>query len=146
MKLSSGTWVVVADGEKYLLLRNNLDEEFTDLRAIGKDEIDNPPAHELSSDRAGRMHDDGPGMKSAMLETDWHRIEKETFAHELAGKLEDWANAGRYDEIVVVADPRSLGELRSAYGAQTQARLKAEIDKDLTNMPIDAIEKAVAAA
>lgn len=146
MKLSHGTWVVVADGEKYLVLRNILDEEHTDLRVIGMDEIDNPPAHELSSDRAGRMYDDGPGAKSAMQETDWHRVEKANFAHELAGKLEDWAQAGRYDGIVVVADPRSLGELRAAYGAQTKARLKGEIDKDLTNMPVEAIEKALKTA
>lgn len=146
MKLSHGTWVVVANGEKYLILRNNMDEEFTDLRVIGKDEIDNPLAHEKSSDRAGRMHDDGPDARSALQETDWHRLEKEHFAQGLASRLDGWAEAGRYDGIVVIADPRSLGELRSAYGDKTKSRLLAEIGKDLTNMPVDVIEKALNAA
>jgi protein required for attachment to host cells len=140
VKLQHGTWVVVADGEKFLLLRNNMDTEFTDLRVIGKDEIDNPPAHAQSSDRAGRMRDNGPGGKSALQQTDWHEAEKERFAQKLAERLEAWAAEGRYSAIVVIADPRSLGDMRAAYGNKLKSRLVAEISKDLTNMPVDEIE------
>mgnify|MGYP001037015984 CR=1 FL=1 len=143
MKLQHGTWVVVADGEKYLLLRNNVDEDFTDLRVIGKDELDNPAANKQSSDRAGRMRDNSSDGKSAMEETDWHRVEKERFAHEIAGKLESWAAAGRYDNLVVIADPRSLGELRKASGAEMKSRLLVEIDKNLTNATVAEIEKVL---
>lgn len=146
MKLKTGTWVVVADGEKYLLLRNEMDSEFIDLRVIGREEIENPPAREQSSDRAGRMNDVGPGSKSALAETDWHRVEKQRFAKHLADQLEDWAGRGLFDGVVIIADAHSLGQLRDAYGAKTKALLLGEIAKDLTNMPVDKIEKAVTAA
>lgn len=146
MKLKHGTWVVVADGEKYLLLRNKLDSEFIDLRVIGGEEIENPPAHELSSDRSGRMNDAGPGAKSALAETDWHEVEKQRFAQHLAERLENSAAKGAYEEIVIIADAHTLGQLRSAYGDKTKARLVGEIAKDLTNMPVDKIEATVTAA
>ncbi len=143
MKLQYGTWVVVADGEKYLLLRNIVDEKFTDLHVIGKDEIDNPAAHVQSSDRAGRMQGTDPSGKSALQDTDWHRVEKEQFANELAGKLEIWAVRDRYTDLVIIADPHSLGALRTAYGDKMKSRLLAEINKDLTNMTVDEIEKTL---
>ncbi|MBR9650513.1 host attachment protein [Thalassovita aquimarina] len=146
MKLEHGTWVVVADGQKYLLLRNNLDSKFIDLRVIGSEEIENPPAHEHSSDRSGRMHDAGPGGKSVWAETDWHQIEKERFARHLAEQLETFADKGLYEAVVIIADAHSLGQLRAAYGAKTKARLQGEIAKDLTNLSVDKIEAVVTAA
>ena len=146
MKLKHGVWVVVADGEKFLLLRNNMDSQDMDLRVIGEDEIANPPAREQSSDRSGRMNDDGPGAKSALAETDWHKVAKERFAEELADKLETAARKDRFSEIVIVADPHSLGQLRKALGDATRARVIAEFDKDLTNMPVHEIEKALEGA
>ena len=146
MTLKHGPWVVVADGQKYLLLRNKLDTEFIDLRVIGVEEIENPPARELSSDRSGRMNDTFVGAKSALSETDWHKVEKQRHAQHLAEKLEDWAGKGLYEDIVIIADAHSLGQLRAAYGGKTKVRILGEIAKDLTNMPVDKIEEAVTAA
>lgn len=146
MKLKHGAWVVVADGEKYLLLRNKLDSEFIDLRVISGEELVNPPAHEQSSDRSGRMNDAGPGGKSALAETDWHKVEKQRFAQHLAERLENSADKGAYEDIVIIADAQTLGQLRAACGDKTKARLVGEIAKDLTNMPVNKIEEAVTAA
>lgn len=139
MKLVNETWVVIADGAKYLVLRNHGDEEFMDLRVISKEEIEVPLAHNLSSDRSGRMPDDGHGY-SALQETDWHVVEKQRFSKELGAKLTDWATQDRVRKLVVVADPKTLGNLRDTYGDRLQKKLVAEIGKDLTNMPIDQIE------
>ncbi|MDX1779882.1 MAG: host attachment family protein [Thalassovita sp.] len=149
MKLKHGTWVVVADGQKYLLLRNKLDTEFIDLRVIGMEEIENPPARELSSDSAGRRYgagNAGASGNSVWAETDWHKVEKQRFAQHLAEKLETWADKGLYEDIVIIADAHSLGQLRAAYGGKTKTRLAGEIAKDLTNMPVNKIEAAVTAA
>jgi protein required for attachment to host cells len=79
-------------------------------------------------------------------ETDWHRLEKERFARDLADRLERWALAGRYEALVLVADPRTLGVLRPELHKAVQERLLAEVDKDLTGMPVGEIEAALAAA
>lgn len=142
MQLNHMTWVVVADGGKYLLLHNAGDEKFLDLRVLRKVEIDTPPARGLSSDRPGRMPD-GEHGKSALEETDWHIVEKQRFSAELAARLLDWAAKQRFENLVVVADPRTLGELRNAYGSKLENSLVAEIGKDLTNLPIAEIESVL---
>ena len=146
MKIPHDAWVLVLDGEKFLLLRNQGDEDIMDLRIIDHEEVVNPPTRSQGTDRPGRMPDDGPGMMSAMNETDWHALEKERFADDMADRLRKWAMENRFERIVVVADPRSLGELRKEYHQTVRDRIAAEIDKDLTNMPVDRIEAVLRGA
>ncbi|WP_439155190.1 baeRF12 domain-containing protein [Yoonia sp.] len=150
MELTFDTWVVVADGTKYLVLRQQGDKEFMDLHVLQKAEMENPPAHELSSDRPGRMHDSvkvqgayAARGKSALQETDWHVVEERRFAKELAEHLLDWAAADRFQKLVVVADPQTLGALRAEYGDKLQGRILLEIAKDLTNLPVPRIEQVL---
>jgi protein required for attachment to host cells len=145
MKLANGTWVLVLDGEKYLLLRNRGDEELMDLRVIAHEEADNPPTREQAADRPGRLNDPGPG-RSAVEETDWHALEKTRFALDMAERLRSWALDNRFDALVVVADPRTLGALRPAYHRTVAERIVAELDKDLTNLPVPELERALNAA
>lgn len=154
VQLDNGTWVMVADGEKYLLLRNIGDRDFMHLEVVEHDDQQNAPARELSTDRAGRQYDatqrQAEGTveafgRSAMEETDWHRVAKERFAEDAAEKLGQWAASGRFRDIVVVADPRSLGALRNAYDHRLKPLIVAEIDKDLTNLPLEKIEASIKA-
>lgn len=142
MKLAHDTWVIIADGAKYLVLRNHGDEQFIDLRVITKEEIENPATRELSSDRPGRMPDDGHGY-SALQETDWHAIEKQHFSKDVGAKLEDWAAHDRFQRLIIIADPKTLGQLRRSFGDAVRQKLVAEIDKDYTNMPMEKIEAAL---
>ena len=144
MKLAHDTWVIIADGAKYLVLRNHGDDQFIDLRVVAKAEIDNPAARDLSSDKPGRMPDDGHGY-SALQETDWHVVEKQRFAKNLGEKLEKWSAKDRFQKLVIVADPKTLGELRTTLGGGIRQKLVAEIDKNLTNMPIEKIEATLGA-
>ena len=145
MKLENGTWVMVLDGKKFLLLRNQGDADIMDLRVIGHDEIANPPTRDQGTERPGRLADAGIG-KSAVQQTDWHALEKERFARDVADRLRTWALDNRFDALVVVADPQSLGALRPHYHKAVAARLVAELDKDITPLPIDEIERVLAAA
>ncbi len=43
----------------------------------------------------------------------------------------------------IVADPRTLGILREAYGDDLKSVIIAEIAKDLTNHPLDQIEAVI---
>jgi protein required for attachment to host cells len=151
LKIQHDTWLVIADGEKFLMLRNVGDAKYVNLEVIEKETSPNEPTREIATDRPGRRYDagrsDGSGVapfgKSGMEPTDWHEIEEERFAKELAEKLHDWAVQGRFERLIIVADPDTLGTLRQAYSDQLKAKIEAEIDKDLTNLPMEDIEKSI---
>lgn len=137
-------WVLVADGEKALILRNEGDGAYPNLQVTRLIEQDNPATRDQGTDRPGRFSD-GPSVhRSAVQETDWHRLAEERFARDLADRLYKAAHAGRFDRLILVAPPRTLGELRDALHKEVRARVIAEIDKDLTNHPVHEIEKIVA--
>lgn len=157
--LAQGTWVLIADGEKALFLENLTDDADPNLHVWREDRHENPADREQGADRPGRHKDTGlakqaapggldwsSGQRSGFAETDWHRIEKERFAQELAGRLYGYAHAGRFDRLVLVAPPRVLGELRLKLHKEVADRVIAEIPKTLTNHPVDRIEALVAAA
>jgi protein required for attachment to host cells len=153
VKLKNDTWVVVADGAKFLLLRNKGDEDFLDLEVCAHDESEAPAARDLASDRAGRRYDSGqpvpggvrPFGRSAMEQTDWHRVAEARFAEETAERLNGWAEAGRFRHLGLAADPRTLGALRKAMGDALEQVILAEIPRDLTNLPLEGIERSIKA-
>lgn len=144
MRLPHNSFVVVADGEKMLFFRNKGDAEFPQLIVERNREQSNPPNSEHKTDDAGRGHGPGPGH-GAYEETDFHQLEKDRFAHETADMLKRWALRNDFDELVVVAPPKTLGELRKHYHKEVEKRLVGEIPKDFTNMPVQDIEKALLA-
>ncbi|MAQ85156.1 MAG: Host attachment protein [Maritimibacter sp.] len=139
--IRKGTWVLIADGEKALFLRNDLDEENLDLNVVRIEEQDNPSDREQSANRPGRMQDTGVGQRSALDDTDWHELAKERFADDLADILYKQAHKGRFDEIVICAAPKTLGELRDKLHKEVASKVIAEIPKDLTNHPLDKVEQ-----
>ncbi|MDF0597499.1 host attachment family protein [Psychromarinibacter halotolerans] len=139
--IRKGTWVLIADGEKALFLRNDLDEENLDLNVVRIEEQDNPSDREQSANRPGRMQDTGVGQRSALDDTDWHELAKERFADDLADILYKQAHKGRFDEIVICAAPKTLGEIRDKLHKEVASKVIAEIPKDLTNHPLDKVEQ-----
>ena len=141
--LKHDTWVLVADGEKALLLENATDHENPYLKVVRKKEQDNPSDLEQSANRPGRMNDNGMGQKSAFDDTDWHELAKDRFAHDLADLLYGHAHKGNFDHIVLVAAPSVLGELRETLHQEVIEKVIAEIPKTLTNHPLNEIEDII---
>ncbi len=139
-QLTKGTWVLIADGEKALFLRNDLDEMNPDLNVVRIASQDNPPNHEQAANRPGRVHEAVGAGRSAYADTDWHRLAKDRFADELAEILYSQAHSGAFQRIVLVAPPRVLGELREKMHKEVADRVVAELHKTLTNHPLDKIE------
>src|SRR6185312_11462498 len=50
-RLKHGVWVVVADGEKALFLRNEGDAQYPNLQVVRTIHEDNPPTREQGTDR-----------------------------------------------------------------------------------------------
>ncbi len=142
-KIKNGTWVVVADGEKALFLRNVTDGEDPNLEVIRKEEQDNPKDIEQSANRPGRVGQSANSGKSAYDDTDWHELAKERFAADLADILYERVHKGKFDSIILVASPNVLGELRDKLHQEVKDKVVGEIPKTLTNHPIKEIEDIV---
>jgi protein required for attachment to host cells len=146
LRLKHGTWVVVADGEKALIMHNKGDALYPDLEVIREIEEENPPTREQGSDRPGRFNDGPSPHKSAVADTDWHRVAKERFADEIAAKLYRFVHRGDFTELVLVAPPLVLGEMRKKLHKEVSDAVIAEVPKTLTNHPLPEIEKILLAA
>jgi protein required for attachment to host cells len=83
------------------------------------------------------------GQRSAVAETDWHRLAKDRFADDLADILYKQAHRGRFRRLVIVAAPHVLGELRNKLHPEVARKVIAEIPETLTNHPVDKIEQHV---
>lgn len=141
--LHQGTWVLIADGEKALFLENLTDGENPHFDVFREEEQENPPNREQAANRRGRFND-GPNVhRSAVADTDWHQLAKDRFAEELADILYKQAHKGRFERIVLVAPPKTLGELRDEIHQEVSDKVVGEIPKTLTNHPVEDIEKIV---
>ncbi len=140
MFIATNTLVLIADGEKALFMRNEGDEKYLNLQVEQREEQDNPPNREQAANRRGRMSD-GTNHKSAVEDTDWHQLAKDRFAADISDILYKKAHKGDFEKLVIIADPSTLGEIRSHIHQEVSNKVIGEIDKNLTNHPIDKIEQ-----
>jgi len=146
MKLETKTLILVADGAKYLILENAGWPAKLELRVLSHDGIDNPPTRDQAKDRAGVLPGNSDWSLSAMEQTDVHELRETEFAGQLVTKLNRWAEQNWFKNIVIVADPETLGQMRRKYSAPLKDRLIREIPKDLTNLTIHDIQAVLNAA
>lgn len=131
------TWVLVADGARARVLQNTgpgtgvtaaLDFDFAASHA---------PSRDFGSDKPGRGQGAGGTAGHAKpSKVDWHTFEKHLFAKELAAALTDALNKKAFDDLVLVAPPKALGELRMALSDAVKSRVVGELGKDLTHVEI----------
>lgn len=134
--------VFVGDGRKALFLRNVGDVISPNLRTEKVFEDVNSSTHDQGSDRPGRMSEVAlPGRRSAVEPTDWHDIEEHHFTRKVAAAMEVLVRTSKATALIVVAPPRTLAELRNAFHSDVKACIVAEINKDLTKLPVGEIER-----
>jgi len=121
--------VVVADGEGARVFRNQ-----GDARAVS--------LHQFQLLELMNMNDDGPAGSLPDGATGF-QIDKATFAKQLAQRLNDTALKGGYDDLVLIADEKTLGEMRPLLHKEVRDRLRVEMAKTLTNSPLQDIERAL---
>lgn len=141
MRVPHNSFIVVADGEKMLVLRNDGDSAHLNLSVERMLKQDNPADREQRSDQPGRASASVGASRTAFAETDFHQLGEDRFAAETAVMLKQRALRNDFDSLIVVAPPKTLGELRKHYDKSVERRLAAEIPKDLTGHPVEEIEK-----
>jgi protein required for attachment to host cells len=134
MHLPENTVIAVADGEKLNLFQNEGDASNIKLRALPEPEVD---SSKISS---GGRH------SSSAANPDDSQQEEDGFGKGVAEMLNKQVLDGKIKSLVIIAAPRTLGELRKGYHKSLSEVLLGEIDKDLTGHSVQDIEKVLAAA
>lgn len=88
---------------------------------------------DLVADRPGRSQGSAGGGRHGMANGDAHNHELEIFAREIADKLEQARQEGRYDKVILVAPPAFLGTLRQALSGQVEKLVERSLDKNLVS-------------
>jgi protein required for attachment to host cells len=146
MRLPHDALVLVVDGRKLLFLRNHGDAERIDLRVESHREQENPADRDQKSDAPGTGNPSAGIGRDTYEEVDFHQLAEDRFAAEAAEMLRKLALAHRFEFLVVVAPPKTLGELRKHYHKEVTARLRGEIAKDLTGRTVPDIERVLTTA
>ncbi len=134
MHLPQNTVIAVADGEKLSLFQNEGDAANVKLKAMSEPEMDS------SKIASGARH------SSSAANPDDSQQEEDGFGRGVADMLNKQVLDGKIANLVIIAAPRTLGELRKGYHKALSEVLLGELDKDLTGHSIQEIEKALAAA
>ncbi len=144
MLIPNDTLVLVGDGRRVLFLRNRGGAGHPNLFTEQVMEQDNPPTREQGTDRPGRYAGPDGASRSALEETDWHQQAEDRFAAEVAEVLYKKAHEHDFARLIVVAPPKTLGTMRSAFRKEVAQKVTAEVPKDLTSHPLPDIARLLA--
>jgi protein required for attachment to host cells len=129
MMLPNGALVAVVDGTKLVMFKN-----------IGHDDV------QLSALPTPAIDDSGhgqPGHQSSAANPDDETRAQDGFAVGVAEVLNKRALEHDLEALLVIAAPRTLGELRKHWRNELQVKLVGEIPKDLTGHSADQIATAI---
>ena len=133
MNLPNGAFVAVVDGEKLNLFRNTGHLLDIQLQSVEAPEI----PERLSG---------APGRRSSEANPDNDTQAEDGFAMGVAEALNHMALTNKLEALMVVAAPKTLGQLRKHWHKALEERLVGEIPKDLTGRPPEAVAEAIGKA
>ena len=129
MKLPKGALVAVVDGEKLALFEN------TGQKDIQLKAKPTPTIADRVSGAAGRISNDSNPDNDTQAE--------DGFAMGVADVLNKWVLTNKVEHLLVIAAPKTMGQLRKGWHKETTARLVGEIAKDLTGHSAEDIAAAI---
>ena len=129
MKIPKGAFVAVVDGEKLALFENTGQQE---VSLVARP---TPAIPERVSGAAGRISSEANPDNDTQAE--------DGFAMGVADMLNSLVLQNKAEHLLVIAAPKTLGQLRKGWHKETQTRLVGEIAKDLTGHSTDDIAAAI---
>lgn len=146
MPLANNALVLVTDGRKTLFFRNEGDENQIDLRTEDVEEREDLKDGEMKTDAPGAIGQSGGySGRVAYEETDFHQQEEDRWAVSAAEQVNKRALNNDFEQLVIVAPPKTLGVLRKKLHKEATRRLLSEIPKEMTRHTIADIEKLIVA-
>ena len=126
MLLPHGTVIALIDGKHLELYRNVGDEAAPEFASLPSPKLD-------THNHSGSSHHSSPGNHADKL------VSEDAHANAAAQWLNSQALGNKIDHLVVIAPPRTLGELRRHYHKRLEDKLLAELHKDLIGKPPEQI-------
>lgn len=131
------TWIVVANARQARQIEHR--GAGHGLHAISGKVLKAEPAIEYA-DRAGSGHSIAGPATSAMERSDPQEHADLAFAHKIDAALGAALSQARFERLIIVAGPHMLGLLRKVLQPELSQVVLAEVDKDLSHLPLDQIE------
>lgn len=91
---------------------------------------------------ATNLADEGPSGKSPP-DASFSDLNESTFSKQVAQRLYKSAHAGAFDQLILIADPGTLGEIRPLLHQTVTEKLVLEQAKTLVNSPVEDIERSL---
>ncbi len=129
MLLSTGALVAVVDGEKLALFHN------TGHQSVALTPMATPEIAERASGAAGRI--------SSGANPDNDTQAEDGFAMGVADVLNKLVLNHKVEHLLVIAAPKTMGQLRKGWHKETESRIVGEIAKDLTGHSAEQIAAAI---
>jgi len=135
-------WLLIADSARARLFGVDRRERTFSILGEWQDDVASGKAQDIDADRPGRTFDSaGPGRHAMEPTSSPKGVAKGRFVAMLAENLGAEARKNGFDELHVIAAPRTLGELRELLGQPVKSRLVHEEAKDLTQLSKPELEK-----
>ncbi len=131
MNLPKGALVAVCDGSKLSLFKNTGDGGEMNLTALKTPAVDDE-----NMGSGGRHH-------SSSANPDASTQSEDAYAAGVAAVLNKRVLSGTVDHLLVIAAPRTLGELRRHWHAKLKGVLVGELAKTLTGSSAADVEAAI---
>jgi protein required for attachment to host cells len=132
--LPTGTTIAVADGTTLRLFHNKGVKPGVHLVEL------NTPMFGATNSGSGTRHHAGSANPDA------RRLVEDDFAAATAAFLNKQSLDRKIEHLVVVADPRTLGELRKHFHADLTGKIIGQLAKDLSQRPLEDIASLIAEA
>ncbi|MCC7305563.1 MAG: host attachment protein [Alphaproteobacteria bacterium] len=131
-KKASRIWIIVADSCAARVFTKNGHGPLGFGEITPKSET----VPDLSNKSVGRVAASARGGQRHKYEPRMNKSRKSAlaFAREMAQWLDEKALANQFEQIVLVAAPKTLGILRIALSPQIRDRIIAEVNKELTGL------------
>lgn len=130
------TWIVIADGANARVFESHGPAQRLAPVESMTMSGDHRANHEILADRPSRTHESvGPARHAIEPLRDAHRDLKRSFAQHVVDTLDARIATKSFDRFVLVAPPKTLGDLRSALTPALRSALHAEVAKDLVKTP-----------
>ena len=132
MRLPNNAHVAIVDGENFIVMLNSGTALEPKLGSSEKPDLS------VTNFSAGVKHQDPVSQQHG-------RTDLNELAHGAAAA--EWLNeksiSGEISDVLVIADPKTLGEMRRHYHSELEKRLVGEIDKTLSGETTAKIEQVI---
>ena len=127
-------WYVVADGGRARFVERDENGAFRTILSFVSADL-REKSSDFGKDRPTRVQDSvGPARHAVEPRRDLHQAAKGDFIREVADQLDAEQKQGRFDELVLVAPPGVLTQLKDRLSKTVANTVVRDLQKDLTKV------------